>query len=449
MANGQRELWGSRAGFILAATGSAVGLGNIWKFPFMAGMSGGAAFVLVYLVCVALIGFPVMLLEFALGRRTRKDPVGAYRAVDRTGLFWVAGAIGVIAGFVILSFYSVVAGWCLGYVFKALNGTFASFTDSGAAAEHFGAFAANPTPAIGFHAVFMLLCIVIVSSGVKCGIERAAKFLMPALLVILLVLVFRGLTLPGAGEGVAFLFSADLAKIDGWTTLKALGHAFFTLSLGMGAMITYGSYLPERTNLLSAALLIAFLDTLVALLAGLAIFTAVFAFGLAPDGGPGLIFNVLPVVFSQMPGGVFFGFLFFVLLSIAALTSGISLLEVVTAYFVDERGWARRRAALGFGVIIFLVGLPCALSVGGPLTTEIFGRSFFDAADYLSFTVLLPLGGLLITLFTLTVWGVGDFIAELKKGSDVSLSIPGMRLLLVVVAVLVLITFWAGFAGKL
>jgi NSS family neurotransmitter:Na+ symporter len=446
-----REHWGSKLGFILAATGSAVGLGNIWKFPFMAGMSGGAAFVVVYLVFVAAIGVPVLLMELAIGRRTEKDPVGAYKAVDRTGRFWIAGALGVLAGFVILSFYSVVAGWCMAYVVKAATGVFAGFTNPEDAGAHFGAFIAAPGPSIGYHALFIALCVGVVMGGIKGGIEKAAKLLMPALLVILLLLVVRGLTLPGSGAGLEFLFRSDLSKIanDPAILLAALGHAFFTLSLGMGAMITYGSYLNPDDNLTNSAFAVAILDTLVALLAGVAIFTAVFAFGLDPASGPGLIFNVLPVVFTQMPAGALFGVLFFLLLAIAALTSGISLLEVVTAYFVDEWKMPRKRAALLFGIAIFVLGVPSALSNGGPLSgLSILGLSFFDAADALSFKILLPVGGFLLAVFTLFVWGVEPFVAEVRRGGGVMLSPNLTRFLLVLVILLVGITLIAGLLGR-
>jgi len=485
MPEGTREQWGSRAGFILAATGSAVGLGNIWKFPFITGESGGAAFVLVYLVCVLLIGFPVMLLEFALGRRTRKNPVGAYKDTDKPGGAWfLAGAAGVLAGFIILSYYSVVAGWCFGYVVKALTGTFRAFEAPAMAAEHFAQTAESARWAVGYHILFMAVVVGIVLGGVRRGIERAAKILMPSLIVILVILMLRGLTLDGAGAGVAFLFKPDFSKISGDTILVALGHAFFTLSLGMGAMITYGSYLGEKVNLVTSAITVAFLDTLVALMAGVAIFTAVFAYGLEPNAGPGLLFHVLPAVFSEMPGGGIFGLLFFVLLSIAAITSGISLLEVVTAHYVDDRGWSRTQATLTFGLVIVLLGIPSALSFGQladwhplegtavvsivigvlgcmfamllgcfdfregrmklpekAITISLFagclsmvvgglwgkyppfltgwatsGWTFFDFADYFSFKYLLPLGGLLLAIFALKVWGVDEFIKELRRG---------------------------------
>lgn len=445
-----REHWGSRLGFILAAAGSAIGLGNVWKFPFITGLYGGAAFVLVYLVCILLIGVPVMLIEFAIGRKTQRNPVGAYRAIGGRKSLWVwAGGLGVIAGFVILSYYSVVAGWCLGYVLKSIGGGFAAFDDPAEAGEAFAAFAGNPSQAIFAHLAFMLTCILVVAQGVRSGIEKASRVLMPTLLVILFMLVFRGLTLEGSGAGVEFLFRADLSKLSGDAILVALGHAFFTLSLGMGAMITYGSYLSRHDNLLSSAFWVIILDTGIALLAGIAIFTAVFAFGLAPDSGPGLIFHVLPVVFGHMPGGAFFAFLFFVLLSIAAITSGVSLLEVVIAYFVDEKGWQRQRATWIMGGIIFLIGVPSALSFGPWSGIKIGEWSLFDFFDYMSFKYMLPLGGLLSILFVLSRWTVSGFLEELRRGSRWWLPSRGLgNAALAIAAVLVVITFVAGLAGK-
>ncbi|MGD8396070.1 MAG: sodium-dependent transporter, partial [Candidatus Eiseniibacteriota bacterium] len=390
----QREHWGSRIGFVLAAAGSAIGLGNIWKFPFITGLYGGAAFVLVYLVCIVIVGFPVMLIEFAMGRKTQRNPVGAYAAIAGKKSLWIwAGGVGVLAGFVILSYYSVVAGWCISYIVKSLGGGFGQLQDPAQAGALFEAFAGTPSQALVAHALFMLLCIVVVAQGIKSGIETASRTLMPTLIVILLLLVLRGLTLEGSGGGIEFLFKADFSKITGDSILVALGHAFFTLSLGMGAMITYGSYLSKKDDLVSSAIMVVILDTVIALLAGVAIFTAVFAEGLAPDAGPGLIFHVLPVVFGHMPGGTLFAFLFFLLLSIAALTSGISLLEVVIAYMVDEKGWPRRKATWTFGAIIFLLGVPSALAFGPWSDIKIGSWNFFDFFDYVSFKYMLPIGG--------------------------------------------------------
>ncbi len=446
-----RAHWGSRLGFILAAAGSAVGLGNIWKFPFIAGESGGAAFVLIYLVCILLIGVPVLLIEFALGRRSERNPVGAYASVAGPTRFWpLAGGMGVLCGFIILSYYSVVAGWCMGYVVKAVANQFSTFGTADDAALAFGTFAGNPVVAIFYHALFMVLCIVVVAQGVRGGIERWSRILMPTLVLILIALVARGVSLPGAEAGLRFLFAPDFSKISPDVVLVALGHAFFTLSIGMGAMITYGSYLNRDDDLVASGIVVAFLDTAIALIAGVAIFSAVFAYGFDPAAGPGLIFHVLPVVFGQMPGGVFFASLFFVLLSIAALTSGISLLEVVTSYMVDEKGWSRPRAAWTLGLAILALGIPSALSAGPMADFRIGPYNWFDFFDYLSFKYLLPLGGLLSITFVLGRWGVESLLAELGEGSKMRLPSPALSgWWLVLSAILVVMTFVAGVMGKI
>jgi NSS family neurotransmitter:Na+ symporter len=417
-----REHWGSRFGFILAATGSAIGLGNIWKFPYITGEYGGAAFVFVYLICIIVIGLPVMMAELTVGRAAQRNPVGAYRAI-RPGTPWfLVGAMGVLAGFVILSYYSVVAGWVIAYVFKSITGTVTSFTASegGAAGAkaHFQNFAAHPWLSVFWHFLFMAICTFIVYRGVKGGIEAASKILMPILVAILLILVVWSLSLPGAGAGVKFYLVPKITMVSvgplsfpffkgltGSAVLIALGHAFFSLSLGMGAMLTYGSYLEKNADLSFSTAAIAVADTVIALLAGLALLPAVFAMGLAPDGGPGLLFHTLPAVFSSMPGGVVFAILFFILVTIAAVTSGISLLEVVTAFFDDELGWNRHKTVLIMGGVIFLIGIPSALSFGVLDRLRLFGHNFFDVMDYLSANFFLPLGGLLIALFVGWGWG--------------------------------------------
>ncbi len=448
-----------------------MGLGNIWKFPYITGENGGGAFVLVYLVCIAAIGIPVMLCELAIGRHTQRNPVGAFARLSPpssttahligaglvlNGLFllcfrswgwavvaigiglfifrfgWVlVGFMGVLAGFVILSFYSVVAGWTLGYIVKALQGNL-QFDTVQAATGAFVDFAGDWRWAVGCHAVFMLLCVLIVIGGVRKGIERWSKILMPLLFLLLLALIVRGVTLPNSIAGIRFFLSPDFSKITAESILIALGHAFFSLSLGMGAMITYGSYVGKEQNLFLSTLSITALDTLVALMAGLAIFPAVFAAGFDPDKGAGLVFMVLPTVFAGMPFGWFWAALFFLLLAVAALTSGISLLEVVTAYFVDERKWSRVQATIVFGVVIFGLGSLCAVSpdkgIGGwdrlpwirDLLTACFGTTkgcFLDVLDHLASNWMLPLGGMLISVFVGWIWGTKHAVDEIRKGS--------------------------------
>jgi len=415
---GEREHWRSKAGFILAAAGSAIGLGNIWKFPYIAGENGGAAFIFIYLICIAVIGLPVLIAEILIGRSTQRNPVGAFKKLSGSP-FWIGvGAIGVAAGFIILSFYSVVAGWSLGYIVESLRGEFYNFTSAAAASEHFNNLTSNLSWIISFHGLFFLITISVVYAGVNKGIERGSKIMMPVLLFLLLILVIRGLTLPGSNEGLRFLWLPDWSKVSGHSVLIALGHAFFTLSLGMGAMMTYGSYMSEKNNIPSAALQIVILDTMIALLAGLAIFTAVFATGQNPDAGPGLIFHTLPVVFTKIPGGYIFAFLFFLLLTIAALTSAISLLEVVVAFFVDELGWKRHSAVVVFGIAIFLLGVPSALSYNIMSDVRLFNLTYFDIADFLASNLLLPLGGLFISIFVAWFWGFDKALVKLKRGAE-------------------------------
>ncbi len=414
-----REHWGSRTGFVLAAAGSAVGLGNIWKYPHMAGEHGGAAFTLVYLICIFVVGLPILLAEFAIGRKTQLNPVGAYKTLSNNSAWKWVGVLGVGSAFVILSFYSVIGGWAIKYTTLALSGTFAGFGQgTTAASEYFTSFKTSPFEPILWHLLFMALCVYIIVRGVRGGIERWSKILMPVLLLILLILVGRGVTLEGANEGLKFLFSPKWGDLDASGVVLALGHAFFTISLGMGTMITYGSYLRRESDLLRAGLMVILLDTIIALLAGIAIFTAVFAMGQNPAEGPGLIFVVLPTLFPQMPGGSIFGFLFFALLFVAALTSAISILEVVTAYFIDERNWSRSRATYVFGGIIAIIGIFVSLSFGDFNILAPFGdMTFFDLLDKLSSKYMLPIGGLLTAVFVMTRWGIPAFIKEMASGA--------------------------------
>ena len=414
-SNNNRGLWATRLGFILAASGSAIGLGNVWKFPYITGQHGGGAFVLIYLICIVVIGLPIMLAEFTLGRRTQKNPVGAYQALV-PGSPWVGvGFIGVLAGFLILSFYSVVGGWTLAYVVNSITQSILQFSSPQEAGNFFGAFIANTPQVIFYHAVFIGLCMSIVVKGIHGGIEKACDIMMPTLFIILLILMVRSLTLPGAMEGVKFYLYPDFSKISGQTILVALGQAFFSLSLGMGAMLTYGSYLSPKENLTSATVYVVIFDTLIALLMGMVIFPAVFAMGLEPAEGPSLVFSVLPAVFSSMPWGTGVSTIFFILLTIAALTSGISLLEVVVAYFIDQRGWKRKKAVMVMGGVIFILGVPSGLSFGllGDVTFS--GKTFFDIVDNIASNYLLPIGGMLTAIFVGWIWGIKPAEQEIEK----------------------------------
>jgi neurotransmitter:Na+ symporter, NSS family len=414
-----RDTWGSKLAFILAAAGSAIGLGNIWGFPTVAGQNGGAAFLLVYLLAVAFIGAPVMLAELIVGRRTGRNPVGAFKALAPGTAWVVVGGIGVLTGLAILSFYSVIAGWTLAYILKTAVGTFGPGADT---VEIFAEVAGGPVQAIGWHLAFIALTIYVVLGGVRDGIERWTKVLMPVLAVLLALLAVRAVTLSGAGAGLEFYFKPDFSKVTGAVVLAAIGQAFFSLSLGMGAMITYGSYVSKKDDLVSSAGWVTGFDTAIAILAGLIIFPTLFHAGLTPgEGGPGMVFVVLTSLLSTIPpaplGGIVFGTGFFVLLGIAALTSSVSLLEVVTAWAVDERGWSRRKAAVTLGGAAFLLGIPSALASGAVgWLTDLPGVG----TDFLSFlfTIFgqysLVIGALLISLFAGWVWGVRAAGEEVK-----------------------------------
>ncbi len=410
MADGKRVgihgQWSSRWAFVLAATGSAVGLGNIWKFPYITGENGGGAFVVVYLVCIALIGLPIMMAEIMLGRRGRQSPINAMRDLAaRAGAdprWRFLGWMGVLAGFLILSYYSVIAGWALAYVVRSLAGVF-SGADVAEVQRVFSDLTGSPERLLAWHTLFMVMTMLVVARGVRSGLEQAVRFLMPALFVLLFVLVGYAMT---TGEyfvdGLEFLFAPDFSKIGGDGVLIAMGHAFFTLSLGMGAIMVYGSYMPQTASIASTSIAIVAADTLVALLAGMAIFPIVFANGLEPGAGPGLIFQTLPVAFGQMPGGRLFGSLFFVLLVFAAWTSAISLIEPAVAWLVENHGMGRVRASLWAGLATWTLGLGTVFSFNLASDWTLFGKTFFDLLDFLTANIMLPLGGLLIAVFS--VW---------------------------------------------
>ena len=410
----EREQWSSKIAFVLAAAGSAVGLGNIWRFPYVAGENGGAIFLLIYLLCIIAIGYPVMATEVAIGRKSRRNPVGAFKELAPDTPWWLVGALGVFSGFVILSFYSVVAGWSIHYVVEAVRGFSAETNFQTLFFDHIG----NPGLTLVYHAIFMLLTIGIIAFGVVKGIQRVVKVLMPVLMVILVILVIRALTLPGAGEGIEFFLRPELDNFTWGSLSTALGQAFFTLSLGMGAMITYGSYLSDDDNIADAAGQIVGLDTLIAIIAGLAIFPAVFALGGSVTDGPGLAFITLPGVFAQMPLGNFFGFLFFLLLTIAALTSAISLLEVVTAWLTDEKGWERKKAAFLLGGVIFLVGIPPLLGFGPLEGFNVIGKDIQELYEWVASDLLLPLGGLFMAIFAGHIWGFRKTAEEINKNES-------------------------------
>lgn len=396
--------WVSRWTFILAATGSAVGLGNIWKFPYITGENGGGAFVLVYLICIALVGIPIMIAEVLIGRRGRQSPIRSMQILTlEAGLpkAWAGiGWIGAIAGLLILSFYSVIAGWALNYVLAMANGSFQNITAAGAA-EHFDLLLQNKGELIFWQSMFMIMTLGVVMGGVTKGLGNAVRILMPVLLVLLVMLLGYGLAEGDFVRGASFLFSFNFEKLTWSAVLVALGHAFFTLSLGMGAIMAYGAYMPEEASLSKTILLVATLDTLVALLAGLAIFPIVFAHpGMEPGAGPGLMFVTLPVAFGNMVGGVVFGVIFFVLVSVAAWSSAISLIEPGVAWLVETRRFTRVSANLLLGGFAWVLGLGTVLSFNDWAEFKpLFGMTVFDFLDFLTTNIMLPLGGLFIAVF--------------------------------------------------
>ncbi|MGQ1788002.1 MULTISPECIES: sodium-dependent transporter [unclassified Saccharicrinis] len=383
-----RDSFSGKFGVIAAAAGSAVGLGNIWRFPYVLGENGGGAFFLIYLFFIVAIGIPVMLSELIIGRRSQKSIFGALKVLSpNVRFFRIVGVMGVAAAFLILSFYSVVAGWTVEYTVLAFGNQLADKTP-GQLSALFQGFSTSLWRPVFYLVVFMLLTAGIVMGGVKKGIERYAKILMPVLLLIIVILCIKSSSLKGAGDGLAFLFQPDFTKITGNVVLEALGQAFFSLSIGMGAIATYGSYVQKKENLLHTAVSVSLVDTLIAVLAGVAIFPAVFAFGIQPDAGPGLVFVTLPNIFNQMAGGYFFSAAFFVLLLIAALTSSVSLLEVVVAYFTDELRLSRKPATILGAFLMIILGVFCVIY-----------PKLFNAFEWTSSNLLLPLGGILISIF--------------------------------------------------
>lgn len=398
--------WTNRTVFILAATGSAVGLGNIWKFPYITGENGGGTFVLIYLLCIALIGIPIMMAEIMLGRRGKQSPINTMAALakdENRNPAWVwLGWMGVFAGFLILSYYSVIAGWAMSYIFRTAGGMFLGVTADGVNSI-FSELVTDPERLLAWHTLFMVMTMIVVARGVKNGLEKAVTLLMPLLFGLLIVIVIYAMTTGYFMEGVRFLFTPG--KINGKAILIAMGHAFFTLSLGMGAIMVYGSYLSSKHSIVQASILIALADTVVALLAGMAIFPIVFANGLEPGSGPGLIFQTLPIAFGHMQGGTLVGVVFFTLLVFAAWTSAISLIEPAVAYLVENKGYNRIYASVWIGVFTWAVGLGTVFSfnIWKEKTLSIpyifKDLTFFDILDYLTANIMLPLGGLFIALF--------------------------------------------------
>lgn len=422
--------WSSRLAFILAATGSAVGLGNIWRFPYLTGESGGGAFVLIYLACVLLIGVPIMMAEIMLGRRGRQSPINTMRTLaeeeGRSPAWQGLGWMGMVGGFLILSFYSVVAGWTLAYVFRTGSGVFTGATAEGVSSI-FNSLIGDPERLLAWHTVFMVMSALVVARGVKNGLEKAVRVLMPTLFLLLVVMVGYAMNTGAYDAAIDYLFKPDFSKLTWAVVLSAMGQAFFSLSLGMGAIMIYGSYLSHTASITRMSFTIAFLDTGVALLAGLAIFPLVFAYGLQPQEGPGLIFKTLPIAFGQMPGGTVFGTLFFLLLVFAAWTSAISLLEPIVAWLVENMRMSRVKAAAWAGVAAWLLGVASLLSLNVWSGYTLFGKPIITLVDNLTANIMLPVGGLLIAVFA--VWMMADESTRSELGLSEGMAYRSWRFL--------------------
>ncbi|HSH35455.1 sodium-dependent transporter [Schnuerera sp.] len=441
----KREGFASSFGLIAAAVGSAVGLGNIWRFPYITGVYGGGAFLIVYLLCVAVIGIPVMIAEFIIGREGQKDAIGSYKTLAPESKWHISGVLGVGAAFLILSFYGVVAGWTLEYIFAAVTNKFVGL-NAGEVGDYFVGFISAPIRPIIWQIIFMGITLSIVAAGVQKGIEKVSKILIPLLLIIIIILDIRAVTLPNGTAGLDFLFKPDFSKLTREGILAALGHAFFSLSLGMGIMITYGSYIPKEEKLGPTSLKISIADTIIALLAGIAIFPAVFAFNIEPGSGAGLVFITLPNVFAQMPGGYLFAIMFFGLLALAALTSTMSLLEAVVAYVIERFNMERRKATIATAIAITLVGILASLSNGSLSGFTIKGYNFFDFLDNLTADFFLPISALISSVFV--GWVLDKKIVENQLTNNGSIQANYLKVLTflfrIVSPIAIIIVFLSG-----
>ena len=408
--------WSSKIGFILSAAGSAIGLGAIWKFPYTAGTNGGAVFVLMFLVFTILVALPVQLAEFYIGRKSGKNAVDAFKTLAPNSLWPWIGRMGVFACFILLSFYSVVGGWVLNYVVHAFDGSIHQNADFNAL---FGSTISNPVGSIAYQGLFMLMTVWVVKSGIAAGIERANKYMMPALFVLLLLLAVRSLTLDGAMAGISFLLKPDWSHFTPQTMLTALGQAFFALSLGVSTMITYAAYLDKKQDLFRSGNSIMWMNLLVSLLAGLVIFPAVFAFNFEPGQGPGLIFVVLPAVFMKLPLGQILFAVFMLLVVFATLTSAFSMLETVIAAAIREDERKRSKTTWLIGTAIFIVGIPSALSFGVLSEWKLFGKTLFDLWDYMITALIMPISSLLVSVFVGWIRQKSDVLEHMREGSSV------------------------------
>ncbi|MEC1373563.1 sodium-dependent transporter [Heyndrickxia oleronia] len=416
MSVSQQEQWSSKLGFILAAAGSAIGLGAIWKFPYIAGQNGGGAFFLIFILFTLLLGLPLLLAEFSIGRLTQENAVDSYRKIAPKAKWHWIGILGMIACFILLSFYSVIGGWIIIYLYKAITGQLNGLS-SDQYTQVFGDTISDPIISLIVQLLFILMTIVVVARGVQKGIEQASKIMMPALFILFILLVIRSITLDGAMAGISFLLQPDFSKLTSKTILEAMGQSFFTLSVGVSVMVTYSSYLPKNQSLPCSAFSIVGMNLVIVLLAGLAIFPAVFALGLEPGAGPVLLFNVLPTVFSQLPLGMLFFIAFLILFLFAALTSAFSMLEIIVSVITKKDIKGRKKWSWIIGIAIFIFGIPSALSYGALGDVTLLGKTFFDLMDYTVSNILMPLGALLIAIFVPLKVKKSVLYEELKQGS--------------------------------
>lgn len=434
-----RGQWASSIGFVMAAAGAAVGLGNVWKFPYLTAKMGGGTFLFAYILMLLFLGIPVLITEMVLGRRGKSDPVGTYSTLSGGSGFWkFVGYVAISVNFIVLSFYGVVGGWITNYTFQYITGGI-----KGDIVQYFGSFVSNPYSPLIWYALFMGMTILIVAKGVSDGIEKASNIMMPTLFVLFIILAIRAISLPGAIEGVKYYLLPDFSKLSGTTFLMAMGQVFFSLNIGAGCTMTYASYLSEKESIPQLSKMVPSMDFLAAFLAGIIIIPSVFAFNLDPAAGPPLLFMTMPFVFEQMPLGVIFGLLFFILMLFAALTSAISMLEVNTALLVDNFKINRKKAAILAGSLIFLLGIPSSLSQGILANFTIFGLDFLSAMDFLASYILMPFGAFMMTIFLVRVLGLDEAIKEATNDGTISFGMKGLWSFLVkyVVPIIIFLVF--------
>ncbi|MDH8701443.1 NSS family neurotransmitter:Na+ symporter [Dysgonomonadaceae bacterium PH5-43] len=416
----KRDTFSSQMGALMALIGSAVGLGNLWKFPYMAGNNGGAAFIIVYIIFLFILYFPLMMSEFIIGRRSQSNPVGAFKKLAPRSKWYFTGLLGVVCAFIILSFYSVVGGWAIKYFFTSLQ---LGFTTTGVAQTQFESFVSSPITPVVMHLLFLGITVSILWLGVKNGIEKYSKILMPSLFIMVFILAIYSLTLPNAQVGIDFMIKPDWSKVTPDVVLNALGQGLFSLSLGMGIALTYGSYVGKTESICKIGIITIVMDLIFALLAGFLILPAVFSFGFEPTQGPGLLFIVLPEVFASMPGGSIFAIVFFIVLIVAALTSAISLLEVIISYLTEEKKISRHKALVYSGVALAITGVLCSLSMGVLSDFKILGNNIFDFFDKLSSIYIMPIGALFISLFVGWKLKKSEVKDELTNGGVIKVKI--------------------------